>query len=212
MAGAEQWAYARVNGFLHALKTGKFKRKPYDTDLLPEGHPLSSKEKGDKAALENFPDVYTTPEEAESRAEVLGCDGIHEHPGDAYGFDGVIYMPCSSHRDYEAAIKDQQKKYEDIDFTPPADVQEEAQRGLDWRAEHGRGGTEVGVARARDLSNGVSVSPETIRRMVNYFTRHEVDKQGEGFERGEDGYPSAGRIAWALWGGDGWATVGQLDS
>ena len=202
VAGAEQWAYARVNGFLHALKTGKFKRKPYDTDLLPEGHPLSSKEKGDKAALENFPDVYTTPEEAESRAEVLGCDGIHEHPGDAYGYDGVIYMPCSSHRDYEAAIKDQQKKYEDIDFTPPADVQEEAQRGLDWRAEHGRGGTEVGVARARDLSNGVSVSPETIRRMVNFFTRHEVDKEAEGFERGEDGYPSAGRIAWALWGGD----------
>ena len=202
VAGAEQWAYARVNGFLHALKTGKFKRKPFDTDLLPEGHPLSSKEKGDKAALENFPDVYTTPEEAERRALVLGCDGIHEHPGDAYGFDGVIYMPCSSHRDYEAAIKDQQKKYEDIDFTPPADVQEEAQRGLNWRAEHGRGGTEVGVARARDLSNGVSVSPETIRRMVNYFTRHEVDKQGEGFERGEDGYPSAGRIAWALWGGD----------
>ena len=202
VTGAEQWAYARVNGFLHALKTGKFKRKPYDTDLLPEGHPLSSKSKGDKAGLENFPDVYTTPEEAESRALVLGCDGIHEHPGDAYGFDGVIYMPCSSHRDYEAAIKDQQKKYEDIDFTPPADVQEEAQRGLDWRAEHGRGGTEVGVARARDLSNGVSVSPETIRRMVNFFTRHEVDKDAEGFERGEDGYPSAGRIAWALWGGD----------
>ena len=202
VAGAEQWAMARVNGFLHALRTGKFKRKPYDTDLLPEGHPLSSKDKGEKAGLENFPDVYTTPEEAESRADVLGCDGIHEHPGDAYGYDGVIYMPCSSHRDYEAAIKDQQKKYEDIDFTPPADVQEEAQRGLDWRAEHGRGGTEVGVARARDLSNGVSVSPETIRRMVNYFTRHEVDKQGEGFERGEEGYPSAGRIAWALWGGD----------
>jgi HK97 family phage portal protein len=202
VTGAEQWAYARVNGFLHALKTGKFKRKPYDTDLLPESHPLSSKSKGDKAGLENFPDVYTTPEEAESRALVLGCDGIHEHPGDAYGFDGVIYMPCSSHRDYEAAIKDQQKKYEDIDFTPPADVQEEAQRGLDWRAEHGRGGTAVGVARARDLSNGVSVSPETIRRSVNFFTRHEVDKEAEGFERGEDGYPSAGRIAWALWGGD----------
>ena len=202
VAGAEQWAMARVNGFLHALKTGKFKRKPYDTDLLPEGHPLSSKDKGSKAGLENFPDVYTTEREAESRAAVLGCDGIHEHPGDAYGYDGVIYMPCSSHRDYEAAIQQQQKKYEDIDFTPPADVQEEAQRGLDWRKEHGRGGTEVGVARARDLSNGVSVSPETIGRMVNYFSRHTVDKEGEGFDRGEEGYPSAGRIAWALWGGD----------
>ena len=39
----EQWAMARVNGFLRALRTGKFKRKPYDTDLLPSKHPLSSK-------------------------------------------------------------------------------------------------------------------------------------------------------------------------
>ena len=38
--------------------------------------------------------------------------------------------------------------------------------------------------------------------MYSFFSRHEVDKQAEGFERGEDGYPSAGRIAWALWGGD----------
>jgi HK97 family phage prohead protease len=38
--------------------------------------------------------------------------------------------------------------------------------------------------------------------MVSYFARHEVDKQGEGWSPGEDGYPSAGRIAWALWGGD----------
>ena len=39
----EQWAMARVNGFLRALRTGKFRRKPYDTDLLPSKHPLSSK-------------------------------------------------------------------------------------------------------------------------------------------------------------------------
>lgn len=39
----EQWAMARVNGFLTALRTGKFKNKPYDTDLLPSNHPLSSK-------------------------------------------------------------------------------------------------------------------------------------------------------------------------
>jgi ATP-dependent Clp endopeptidase proteolytic subunit ClpP len=38
--------------------------------------------------------------------------------------------------------------------------------------------------------------------MVSYFARHEVDKQADGFSPGEDGYPSAGRIAWALWGGD----------
>jgi len=85
---------------------------------------------------------------------------------------------------------------------PPQAAREEAQRGLDWRAEYGRGGTEIGVARARDIANGRNLSDETIARMVSYFARHEVDKQGQGWSSGEDGYPSAGRIAWALWGGD----------
>jgi hypothetical protein len=39
----EQWAYARVNGFLQAVRSGKFNNRPYDTDLLPKGHPLSTK-------------------------------------------------------------------------------------------------------------------------------------------------------------------------
>lgn len=85
---------------------------------------------------------------------------------------------------------------------PTQAMADEAQRGLDWRAEYGRGGTEVGVARARDISNRTNLSNETIGRMVSYFARHEVDKEAEGFRQGEDGYPSAGRIAWALWGGD----------
>ena len=85
-----------------------------------------------------------------------------------------------------------------IDFSPPAGVREEAARGLAWRREFGRGGTAIGVARARDLSNGKRISPSTIRRMRSYFARHEVDKQGKGFRPGEDGFPSAGRIAWAL--------------
>ena len=93
-------------------------------------------------------------------------------------------------------------RYDHIDFSPPAGVRSEAQKGLDWRAEYGRGGTAVGVARARDLSNGTNISPDTAKRMASYFARHEVDKQGEGWSPGEDGFPSAGRIAWALWGGD----------
>ena len=93
-------------------------------------------------------------------------------------------------------------KYDHIDFTPPAGVREEAAKGLAWRSEYGRGGTAVGVARARDLSNGTNISPDTAKRMASYFARHEVDKQGEGWSPGQDGFPSAGRIAWALWGGD----------
>ena len=93
-------------------------------------------------------------------------------------------------------------RYDHIDFTPPAGVREEAQKGLEWRREYGRGGTAVGVARARDLSNGTNITPDTAKRMASYFARHGVDKQGEGWSPGQDGFPSAGRIAWALWGGD----------
>ena len=49
VTSADQWAMARVNGFLRALRTGKFRRKPYDQDLLPSSHPLSSKKSGNKA-------------------------------------------------------------------------------------------------------------------------------------------------------------------
>lgn len=93
-------------------------------------------------------------------------------------------------------------RYDDIDFSAPKGAREEAQKGLDWRAEYERGGTAVGVARARDIARGANLSPKTIGRMNSYFARHEVDKQGEGWSPGQDGFPSAGRIAWALWGGD----------
>lgn len=38
--------------------------------------------------------------------------------------------------------------------------------------------------------------------MHSFFSRHEVDKRAEGFREGEDGYPSAGKVANLLWGGD----------
>jgi hypothetical protein len=87
-------------------------------------------------------------------------------------------------------------------YVPPKEAQKEAARALEWRREFKRGGTEVGVARARDISNGKALSLDTIGRMVSYFARHEVDKQGQGWSPGEKGFPSAGRIAWGLWGGD----------
>jgi hypothetical protein len=86
-------------------------------------------------------------------------------------------------------------------FVPPQQVRANAKRGLELRKKHNRGGTEVGVARARDLSNGAALSLDTIKRMNSYFARHEVDKKGEGW-----GVDSAGYIAWLLWGGDaGWS-------
>lgn len=91
---------------------------------------------------------------------------------------------------------------EAIDLKPTAGMVSEAKKGLEWRKEYNRGGTGVGVARARDISNGKKLSEDTVKRMHSFFSRHEVDKQGKGFSPGEPGFPSAGRIAWALWGGD----------
>ena len=73
------------------------------------------------------------------------------------------------------------KKYAHIDFTPPKGAQEAAKRALKVRASMSpskRGMTPVGIARARDLSNGKALSPGIVRRMLAYFTRHESDKEG----------------------------------
>ena len=43
VSNADQWAYARVNSYLYALRNGKYRSGKHDTDLLPEGHPMSSK-------------------------------------------------------------------------------------------------------------------------------------------------------------------------
>ena len=90
----------------------------------------------------------------------------------------------------------------DIDTKPTDGMVSAASQALDWREEYGRGGTAVGVARARDIINRQNLSIDTVKRMYSYFARHEVDKQAEGFNSGEEGFPSAGRIAWGLWGGD----------
>tara|TARA_A100001035_G_scaffold280355_1_gene285813 strand:+ start:4457 stop:6793 length:2337 start_codon:yes stop_codon:yes gene_type:complete len=140
VTSSDQWAYARVNAFLKGLK-GKFPSKPFDTDLLPSGHPLSSK-------------------------------------------------------------KSAKGKYDDMNFTIPSGAKKEARRGLDWVKEHGRGGTSVGRNSARYLLNNTTAGPEKVRHIAKYFPRHEVDKQAEGWRPGEKGYPSNGRIAWALWGGE----------
>jgi hypothetical protein len=85
----------------------------------------------------------------------------------------------------------------EIDLKPTDEMAANAERGLALREKHGRGGTEIGVARARDIKNRKNLSPDTVRRMHSYFARHEVDKKGEGW-----GKDSAGYIAWLLWGGD----------
>lgn len=89
-------------------------------------------------------------------------------------------------------------------YTPPVSVSRDAKRALAWirEGEAGGGFTDVGRARAAQLAGRRPVTLRTIKRMRSFFARHEVDKKAEGFNRGEKGYPSGGRVAWDAWGGD----------
>ena len=134
----EQWAYARVNSFLYVLRNGRFRSGKHDTDLLPKGHPMSTK--------------------AISKAS----------------------------------------------YKPTQGMVDAARRGLKLRSEQPpsrRGGTSVGLARARDIISGKELSEDTVLRMHSFFARHEVDAQAQGFRAGEEGYPSKGLQAHLLWGG-----------
>lgn len=94
------------------------------------------------------------------------------------------------------------KAIADVDLKPTEQMAALAERGLKLREEHGRGGTEVGVARARDIKNRADLSPETVGRMANFFSRHRVDLDAPAADPDHEDYPSAGVIAWLLWGGD----------
>lgn len=85
-------------------------------------------------------------------------------------------------------------------FKPPIAVAQQAALGLMLRKKFKRGGTMVGIARARDLKNRRNISVQTIRRMYSFFARHFIDKQGRNFYN--EITPSNGKIAWLLWGGD----------
>ena len=47
-------------------------------------------------------DEFTTVEEAQERAEEIGCSGTHQHDKDG----NVIYMPCSTHEEYEQRLSE----------------------------------------------------------------------------------------------------------
>jgi hypothetical protein len=101
-----------------------------------------------------------------------------------------------------------------VDTTPTTEMAAEAEQGLNWRREFKRGGGGVALARARDIKNRKRLSKSTLNRMQSFFQRHAGDKADPGWAQGQEGYPSAARINWALWGGDaaqGWVS-GKLSA
>jgi hypothetical protein len=87
-------------------------------------------------------------------------------------------------------------------FTPTHKMAANAKRGLNLRDKFGRGGTQVGVKRAHQLAERKDVSEKDVKSMASYFARHKVDQSGGSHRWDSDDDPSAGFIAWLLWGGD----------
>lgn len=132
--------------------------------------------------------LFTTQEEAELMAEILGCKGSHQHELK----DGTIgYMPCEKHLF---------QSYNDY----PQAASDNACKVLKWIDEHGRdevSGMELtGLQRANSLCKREKITRETIARMAS-FERHRknstINPEFKGTPWKDKGY-----VAWLAWGGD----------
>ncbi len=87
----------------------------------------------------------------------------------------------------------------------PSYVSKNASRGLELRSKYGGGGlTPKTIREARLMSRG-EVSDSKVIRMSAWFLRHESDLESpkaNAYLRGETDRPTAGQVAWLLWGGD----------
>jgi hypothetical protein len=128
----------------------------------------------------------------------IACSAIEAEIEDG-GICRLSMIPPGYVNVSESAIKTEAETY-----TPPEGVRAAARRALKWIADGkaGSGFTSVGRRRASQLASGKAVGRDTIARMRSYFARHEVDKKAKGFNAGESGYPSPGRVAWDAWGGN----------
>jgi hypothetical protein len=153
---ADQWAMGRVNSYLYALKNGKFRSGKHDTDLLPEGHPQSSKDETKSQMFDDYPQAASN----------------------------------------------------------------NAKRMLGWIEKYGRdvvqAGTNVGLARARQLSQREAISLDVLKRTKNYLTRSKtyatIDEQYK-----DEPWRDKGFVAYNLWGGEAmrvWAekTLDKLEN
>jgi len=122
----EQWGYARVNSFLFALKNDRFQGGKHDTDLFPEGHPLSSEDEDrtveerhikeiaetDDEIIITFAKVHDQEEEAEPEMEEMSeerfskSEVIHrmEHSEVTEMDDRRVEMSVSSEKPVERSF------------------------------------------------------------------------------------------------------------
>lgn len=166
-------------------KGAKAAHKPESIEKDEDGGDESTKSRTSKRSSGESKDTETKSKtRSKSRSNPTSDDGVKVEENS--GGD-------------EPAPKKQKKTY---DYVPTEKMAENAKLGLKLRGRFNRGGTEVGVNRAHQLADRRKVSVEDIKSMASYFARHEVDKSATRYKWGDNDRPSAGYIAWLLWGGD----------
>ena len=155
-----------------------------------EGEPITEPDEMETKPMHTCPSCGYTGEPSEFKPAIEEGKTVCPHCG--YVDDAASFLGATK------------KEYESIDFTPPDGVREECARGVEWYDE-GKGGdglVDETIAWAKKIAAGEPITPEKAKLMNAWLARHAVDLEAEGAEPGDDGYPSAGRVAWALWGGD----------
>jgi HK97 family phage prohead protease len=117
--------------------------------------------------------------------------------------EGGAYCNAWEPREESAAYKDDDEKRE-VDLRPPAYMRASARRGLEWHREglSGDGVVDRTIREATAMSEG-NVTADKWVRLRAWIARHLVDMDAPQNIPGNDGYPGAGAVAMALWGGGG---------
>ena len=216
VSSPEQWANARVNSFLYALRNLRYRSGKHDTDLLPKDHPIRKNIEKDKASLDEhrrYEDGEIIPSELPAAYRKSRKDG--ETKGQACINCKFYQEDHKDHRFYctnfKAPVRPQYwckawkansdalaETYNDY----PESASNNAKKVLRWKEEHGdevKGMTPVGWRRANQLAKKERISRETIARMAS-FKRHqknaEIDPKYKATPWKDNGY-----VAWLGWGG-----------
>ena len=195
----EQWAQARVNSFLWALRNLRFKSGKHDTDLLPKEHPVrkaidKKKKKADahreyddgEPIPSSLPDAYA---KAKGKENCANCFYMNEE-------NHCIKWAAQVRKNYWcAAWKEQKEKLAETYNDYPQGATSNAKRALKWKDEHPKNkcGTPVGWKRANQLAKREKISRDTIARMAS-FKRHQQYKDVPYSE-------GCGGLMWDAWGG-----------
>ena len=123
VSSPEQWAAARINSFLFALRNGKFRSGKHDTDLLPEGHPLSTKNKEEKSIMKKEDRHILNVNETDDSVII---EFAKHHEDEQEGEEVEMLDEVSmDHEDEERKVIDMPMKYRTIDLFRDSHIDEE---------------------------------------------------------------------------------------